>query len=105
MFDVLKDTKLEYPISPRRTNKSPAQQRQKVKNKPKVLVIGDSHGREIAEKVNEKTMSDLQTTGWIKPGAPLAHFQPLFDSAEIGKLNNKDFVVLFGASKDVYCNN
>ena len=76
-------------------------------NKHKVIVIGDSHARGCASKLNAKLNTEWKATlayGVVKPGMGL---EKIVDSAtkEISALEKKDTVVVWGGTNDIARNN
>lgn len=71
-------------------------------NKPRhnVFIIGDSHARGIAVKLQHNLEKDYSVTGLVKPGADLS---AILSSGvkDIKDFTKNDVVVLWGGTKDV----
>ncbi|XP_049850551.1 uncharacterized protein LOC126322917 [Schistocerca gregaria] len=69
--------------------------------KKRVLVLGDSHAKRIAEKMNEYS-SSFTAAGITKPSAPLTEITK--NSNSLNELSKNDTVIIMGGSNDVYRN-
>jgi hypothetical protein len=75
--------------------------RRNLKNKDhKVILIGDSHARECAEKISHSLGNSYEITGFVNPGTGL---EVITNSAkkEIDHLTQKDVVVVSGGANNV----
>ncbi|XP_049854531.1 uncharacterized protein LOC126335369 isoform X1 [Schistocerca gregaria] len=79
-------------------NGSRSEKNQKYK-KGRILIYGDSHGREIAQNI-VNIQDDFTTVAHIQPGAPLsAVVKPCVQDSESFSAN--DYVVIIGGTNDV----
>jgi lysophospholipase L1-like esterase len=79
------------------TNRS----RRNLKNKDhKVILIGDSHARELADKISKYLGNSYEITGYVNPGTGL---EVITNSAknEIDNLTQKDVVIVCGGANNV----
>jgi hypothetical protein len=75
--------------------------RRKLKNEDhKVILIGDSHARECAEKISNYLGNSYEVTGYVNPGTGL---EVITNSAkkEIDRLTQKDVVIVCGGANNV----
>jgi len=70
------------------------------KDKPKIVVIGDSFARGIAGELVHNFGSTFEVIGHVKPGSGI---KMITDSAnqDVSTLTKKDVVVVWGAANDI----
>ena len=70
------------------------------KDKPKIMVIGDSFARGIAGELVHNVGSNFEAIGHVKPGSGI---KKIIDSAnqDVSTLTKKDVVVVLGATNDI----
>jgi hypothetical protein len=71
-----------------------------LKHKHKVIIVGDSHARNCANEVKQIVGNKFEVTGIVKPGASTEEVVNTA-SRNIGKLTNKDMVVVWTGALDV----
>jgi hypothetical protein len=74
--------------------------KKKKKMKHKILITGDSHGREWASYVKYNLENDFEVQGVINPGAGLKEITNSLKK-EIQLLTKKDVVVVWGGTSEV----
>jgi hypothetical protein len=70
------------------------------RRKHKIVIIGDSHGKDHASKVKYDLDNTIVAQGVIKPGADLITITKTAEE-EVKILTTKDAAVVCGGSKDV----
>jgi hypothetical protein len=70
------------------------------KKKHKILIVGDSHGRECASKMIYNPDSDFEVQGIIKPSADLMTVTNTAEK-EVKFLTQNDVIVVCGGKRDV----
>jgi hypothetical protein len=70
------------------------------KKRHKIVIIGDSHGRECASKISHNLDSDFEVQGIIKPNTNLMAITNTVKE-EIKFLTKNDVVVIWGGTRDV----
>jgi hypothetical protein len=74
-------------------------------SRSKIILLGDSHGRGLAESIKQRLSSMYVVESIIYPGAPM---QFILDRAalfkELGRFTEKDLVILVGGSNSFVCN-
>jgi hypothetical protein len=71
------------------------------KKRHRIVIIGDSHGRECASKISHNLYSDFEVQGIIKPNADLIMAITNTVKEEIKLLTKNDVVVIWGGTRDV----
>jgi len=74
------------------------------KKQHKVIILGDSHARGCAARVNHLLNNDSEVFGLVNPGSQIKFIK---DTARVKlqQLTKKDVVVLWGGSNDIARNN
>jgi predicted phosphodiesterase len=70
------------------------------KMKHRILIIGDSHGRECASNIKYNLENDFEVQGVINPGTGLKEITNSMKK-EIKRLTKKDVVVVWGGTSEV----
>jgi hypothetical protein len=70
------------------------------KKRHRIVIIGDSHGRECASKISYNLDSDFEVQGIIKPNADLSVITNTVKE-DVKLLTKNDVVVVWGGSRDV----
>jgi len=74
----------------------------KVKNK--ILIIGDSHVRKLAAKLQDNLSDQYNISSFVKPGAPMSEIAKTA-SEEIKTLKGEDTLIVWGGANDISKNN
>jgi lysophospholipase L1-like esterase len=72
----------------------------KTVQKPKMLILGDSHARGCAANLKSSLNENFEVTGTLVPGSRLEHITNLARS-DISHMNHNDFVVVWGGTNDI----
>jgi hypothetical protein len=76
----------------------------KAKPKHKILLIGDSHARGCASKLQEKLKEQYEVIGYVKPGAGATVLTKTAQQ-EISGLTEEDTLIYCGGTNDIAQNN
>ena len=83
-------------------NTHPVKSANTVKNK--VLIIGDSHARNCATKLQDNLSSEFSISGYVKPGANMYEISKTVRE-ELQTFKSDDFIVIWGGANDISKNN
>jgi hypothetical protein len=67
--------------------------------KRNIVIIGDSHARNCAAKLQHNSETNFVVSGYVKPGAGMGVITHTVK--EVGKLKSDDVVVVWGGSNDI----
>jgi hypothetical protein len=76
----------------------------KTSAKHKILLIGDSHTRSCASKLQEQLKEQYEVLGYVIPGAGAAVLTKTAQQ-EIRELSEEDIIIYFGGTNDIAKNN
>jgi hypothetical protein len=72
--------------------------------KRNIVIIGDSHARNCAAKLQHNLETNFVVSGYVKPGAGMSVITHAVKK-EVGKLKSDDVVDMWGGSNDIGKNN
>ena len=72
--------------------------------KNKVLIIGDSHARNCAPRLQDNLSSEFLISSYVKPGANMFEISNTMKE-ELQSLKSDDFIVVWGGANDISKNN
>jgi hypothetical protein len=70
------------------------------KRRNKIVIIGDSHSRDIADEVQPRVGKDFTVQALVKPGASIEAILHQTDS-ELASLTKKDVCIIWGGTHDI----
>jgi hypothetical protein len=68
--------------------------------RPKIIILGDSHARGIASELLQQSNHQVSATGYVKPNTGLIELLQTAKS-DLHKLSSKDAVIVIGGSNDI----
>jgi hypothetical protein len=69
-------------------------------NKPKIVIVGDSHARGVAGEILHQSNCHIKPIGYVKPNSELAELINTANNVS-SNITNRDTLVLIGGSNDI----
>jgi hypothetical protein len=70
------------------------------RNKPKIVIVGDSFAKGISGELKRNQRNDLEVIGYVRPGSSMEGITKLAKQ-EITTLTKKDMIVVWGGANDI----